>query len=68
MKIKCNKIVSCGNYECVFNQAGECSHDIISINANGQCALCKLKPVPKDNGGKPAPNKTKTAFDIEASK
>ena len=67
MKIKCDKIVSCGNYECVFNHAGTCLHDVISINATGQCAQCKLKPVPKDNGGKPAQNKSNTPFDIEAS-
>ena len=67
MKVKCNKIVSCGNYACVFNQAGECSHDVISINTNGHCALCKLKPTPKDSGGKPAQNKTNAPFDIEVS-
>ena len=67
MKIKCDKIVSCGHYECVFNHGGTCLHDVVSINASGQCALCKLKPVPKDNGGKPAQNKSNTPFDIEAS-
>ena len=68
MKINCDKIVVCGNYECVWNFDSRCQKSTVALDINGKCALCKLKPVPKDNGGKPAQNKPNTPFDIEASK
>ena len=68
MKINCDKIVVCGNYECIWNNESHCYKSTVALDINGKCALCKLKHTPKDDGGKPAPNKTKTAFDIETSK
>ena len=67
MKIHCKNIVVCGNYNCHWNVTGRCGHDIVSINTDGKCAMEKPKTTP-DNGGKPALNKSKPAFDIETSK
>ena len=66
MKIKCNKIVICSNYNCAWNCEGRCGQDVVALDANGKCTLVKPKPVPKDTAV--AQNKSKPAFDIETSK
>lgn len=52
MKIKCNKIVVCGNYKCRWNCEGACGQDVVALDANGKCTLAKPKPepTPKDLG------------------
>lgn len=46
MKIKCEYIVVCGNYNCEHNSYSRCIRDVIALDANGQCALCKPWPEP----------------------
>ena len=41
MKIKCENVVICGNYGCVWNCDCRCTHDVVSLDANGKCALEK---------------------------
>lgn len=48
MKIKCDKIVVCGNYKCRWNCDGACCQDIISLDKSGACVLERPKPVAKD--------------------
>lgn len=44
MKIKCDSIVRCGNYNCVHNDDGYvCLKQVIALDINGQCALCRPK-------------------------
>ena len=52
MKVKCEYVVACGNYKCAYNSFSKCIKNVIALNENGQCALCKLKPepTPKDLG------------------
>ena len=66
MKMNKNKILCCGDYGCYWNCDGCCSQDVIALDTNGKCTLTKPRPVPKDTAV--AQNKTKTAFDMEASK
>ena len=47
MKIKCENIVICGNYNCAWNYDCRCSHDVVSLDANGKCALEKPKATVK---------------------
>lgn len=44
MKVKCQNIVSCGNYQCCFNSYSFCVHTVVSLNAEGKCALFKQNP------------------------
>ena len=67
MKINCENIVVCGNYNCYWNVTGRCGHDIVSIGADGKCAMEKSKTIP-NNGGKPAQNKPNTPYNFETSK
>ena len=55
MKIKCENVIVCGNYGCVWNHDGRCGQDVVALDVNGKCALVKPKPVPKDTAV--APNK-----------
>lgn len=66
MKIKCENVVICGNYKCVWNCDCRCGHDIVSLDANGKCALEKPKTYVRTDA--PAQIKHNAAFDIEASK
>ena len=67
MKIKCENIVRCGNLNCVHNHDGYiCLKTVVALDVNGRCAFCQPKSVPKDIAV--APNKSKPAFDVEASK
>ena len=56
MKIKCEYVVACGNYKCAYNNFSKCIKSVIALDANGQCALCKLKPEPISKD-RPAQNK-----------
>ena len=67
MKIKCENVIVCGNYNCVWNCGGRCGgQDVIALDGSGKCVLAKPKPVPKDTTV--APNKSKPIFDMETSK
>ena len=48
MKIKCENVIVCGNYNCAWNCDGRCGQDVVALDANGKCALAKPRPVPKD--------------------
>ena len=56
MKVKCEYVVACGNYKCAYNNFSKCIKNVIALDANGQCALCKLKPEPISKD-RPAQNK-----------
>ena len=56
MKIKCENIVICGNYNCAWNCDCRCGHDVVSLDANGKCTLEKPK-VTVRNEDRPAQNK-----------
>ena len=66
MKMKCENIVTCGNYNCELNCEGACIRTVIALDGEGKCVMCKPKPVPKDTAV--APNKSRPAFDMETSK
>ena len=44
MKIKCENILRCGNYNCVHNLTGySCNHVVVALDENGKCALMRLE-------------------------
>ena len=61
MKMKCENIVTCGNYNCELNCEGACIRTVVALDSNGKCVMCK----PKDRPTQDKPNKP---FDVEASK
>ena len=61
MKINCENIVVCGNYNCYWNVTGRCGHDIVSIGADGKCAMQKHKSTPSDT-------KSNIPYNYETSK
>lgn len=48
MKIKCENVIVCGNYNCAWNCDGRCGQDVVALDANGKCALVKPRPALKD--------------------
>ena len=56
MKIKCENVVICGNYNCAWNCDCRCGHDVVSLDANGKCALEKPEVMAK-NEDRSAQNK-----------
>ena len=54
MKIKCENIIVCGNYNCAWNCCGSCGQNVVAIDTNGKCTLVKPKSTPKDDS-KPTP-------------
>ena len=61
MKMKCENIVTCGNYNCELNYDGACIRTVVALDGNGKCAMYK----PKD---RPTQNKPNKPYDVEASK
>jgi hypothetical protein len=61
MKIKCENVIVCGNYNCAWNCCGSCGQNVVAMDANGKCALEK----PKD---RPTQNKPNKPYDVETSK
>ena len=58
MNMKCENIVSCGNYNCELNYDGVCIRTVIALDGNGKCVMCKPKAkLVSNDGGKPAQNK-----------
>lgn len=67
MKVKCENIVVCGNYNCIHNRETRCVKTIISLGQDGQCALCQ----PKEYAKTPAPaelTKPNKPYNCETSK
>lgn len=61
-KMELDSILRCANANCVHNRDGyNCVCNVIALDKNGQCALCKPK-------GSPTQNNTTKFFDVEASK
>jgi hypothetical protein len=59
MKMKCENIVSCGNYNCELNYDGACIRTVVALNGDGKCVMCKPKArLISNDGGKPAQNKS----------
>ena len=48
MKMKCENIVTCGNYNCKLNCEGACIRTVVALDGDGKCVMCKPKPTPKD--------------------
>ena len=46
MKVKCENIVTCGNYKCAYNHFSECIKNVVALNEEGKCVLFKTKPEP----------------------
>ena len=66
MKIKCENVVVCGNYNCSLNCEGACIRSVVALDGNGKCAMCKPKHYVKTDT--PAQNKPNKPFDVETSK
>lgn len=48
MKITCDSIVRCGNWDCYHNRDGsQCTLVVVSIGADGKCAMCHPLPTLK---------------------
>ena len=55
-KVELDTILRCANANCYHNRDGyNCTCNIITLNNEGQCALCKPRAIPKDAAV--APNK-----------
>lgn len=53
MKVKCENLVRCGNFNCIHNYDGyHCKNIVISLDSTGACAFRKPKPAKT----KPNPN------------
>ena len=61
MKMKCENIVTCGNYNCELNCEGACIRTVVALDGDGKCIMYKPKP-------KLVEDKPTKAFDMETSK
>ena len=61
MKMKCENIVTCGNYNCGLNYDGACIRTVVALDGDGKCVMCKPKTIP-------AETKLNKPFDVETSK
>lgn len=66
MKIKCENVVVCGNYDCSLNCEGACIRSVVALDGEGKCAMCKPKQYVRAEAT--VPNKPNKPFDVEASK
>ena len=56
MKVNCENIVRCGNYNCYYNSDSYCcSGIVVALDANGKCALVRPKTIKAET--KTEPNK-----------
>ena len=39
MKIKCENVVACGNYNCCHNNEAYCIKRVVALDASGKCVL-----------------------------
>ena len=49
MKMKCENIVTCGNYNCELNYDGACIRTVVALDGAGKCVMCKPKSKHKDS-------------------
>ena len=61
MKMICENIVTCGNYNCALNYDGACIRTVVALDGDGKCVIYKPKT-------KPAETKTNKPYDVETSK
>lgn len=61
MKMKCENIVTCGNYNCALNFNGACIHTVVALNGDGKCVMYKPKAELTET-------KSNKSFDVETSK
>ena len=61
MRMKCENIVTCGNYKCELNCDGTCCRTVVALDGDGKCVMCK----PKARTVEAKPNKP---YDTETSK
>jgi hypothetical protein len=61
MKMKCENIVTCSNYNCELNYEGACIHTVVALDGDGKCVMYKPK-------GRSAQDKTNKPYNIETSK
>ena len=61
MKMKCENIVTCGNYNCALNFNGACIHTVVALDNSGKCVMYKPK-------AEPAEAKSIDPYDVETSK
>jgi hypothetical protein len=49
MKMKCENIVTCGNYNCGLNCEGACIRTVVALDGDGKCVMYKPKnkPIPE---------------------
>lgn len=53
MKIKCENVVRCGNYNCCHNTDGYyCAKAVVALDTSGKCAFVRPKTYPKPNPNK----------------
>ena len=43
MKMKCENILTCGNYNCELNCEGACIRTVVALDGDGKCVMCKPK-------------------------
>lgn len=69
MKMKCENIVTCGNYNCELNYSGACIRTVVALDGDGKCVMCKpkCKSTPPDCGTN-VNAKVNKPFDVETSK
>lgn len=49
MKIKCENVVRCGNYNCCHNSETFCVKAVVALDEAGKCVFYKSKNVSKTN-------------------
>lgn len=54
MKIKCENVVACGNYNCCYNSEAYCIKRVVALDASGKCVLFTSKRLV---GAKPSEEK-----------
>ena len=63
MKIKCENIVTCGNYNCALNYDGACIRTVVALDNDGKCVMCRPKQLVKSKDDKSIPEvRTITKF------
>lgn len=57
MKVSCENIVRCGNYNCYYNRDSYCcSGIVVALDANGKCAMVRPKTIKAETKSEPNKN------------
>lgn len=68
MKIKCENVVICGNYDCAMNFDGKCPRTVIALGSDGRCTMYRTKyKIAPTNVGFNVQTKPTKPFDMETS-